>query len=143
MTACDAFWRRAEFATLTPSREREHTMKFLMTYTQRADAPPPTPEHMAAIGAFTEKNVKAGIVVMTGGLVRPTRGIQLTCEHGKVSVTDGPFAETKELIDGFALVEVGSRDEAIRVASEFMQLAGDGAGEILQVFDAGGPPPQR
>ncbi len=117
-------------------------MKFLMTYTQRPDAPPPTPEHMAAIHAFAEKNIKAGIVVMTGGLVRPTRGIQLRCERGKVSVTDGPFAETKELIDGFALVEVGSRDEAIKVASEFMQLAGDGVGEILQVFDAGGPPPR-
>jgi len=118
-------------------------MKFLMTYTQRADAPPPTPEHMAAIAAFSEKNIKAGIVVMTGGLVRPSRGIQLRCERGKVSVTDGPFAETKELIDGFALVEVGSRDEAIRVATEFMELAGDGAGEILQVFDAGGGPPPR
>jgi hypothetical protein len=98
---------------------------------------------MAAIGAFAETNIKAGIVVMTGGLVRPTRGIQLRSERGKVSVTDGPFAETKELIDGFALVEVGSREEAIRVATEFMQLAGDGIGEILQVFDAGGPPPPR
>ena len=117
-------------------------MKFLMTYAQRPDAPPPTPEQMAAIGAFSEKNVKAGIVVMTGGLVRPTRGIQIKCEQGKVSVTDGPFAETKELIDGFALVEVASREEAIRVAGEFMQIAGDGVGEILQVFDAGGPPPR-
>jgi hypothetical protein len=117
-------------------------MKFLMTYAQRPDAPPPTPEQMAAIGEFSEKNVKAGVVIMTGGLVRPTRGIQIKCEHGKVSVTDGPFAETKELIDGFALVEVASREEAIRVASEFMQLAGDGVGEILQVFDPGGPPPR-
>ena len=116
-------------------------MKFLMTYTQRPDAPPPTPEQMAAIGAFSEKNIKSGVVVMTGGLVRPTKGIQLTCERGKVSVTDGPFAETKELIDGFALVEVASRAEAIAVASEFMQLAGDGVGEILQVFDPGLPPP--
>ena len=116
-------------------------MKFLMTYAQRPDAPPPTPGQMAAIGEFSEKNVKAGVVIMTGGLVRPTRGIQIKCEHGKVSVTDGPFAETKELIDGFALVEVASREEAIRVASEFMQLAGDGVGEILQVCE-GGPPPR-
>ena len=117
-------------------------MKFLMTYTQRPDAPPPTPEHMAKIGAYAERNMKAGILLMTGGLVRPSRGIQLRCEHGKVSVTDGPFAETKDLIDGFALVEVGSRDAAVQLASEFMQLAGDGTGEILQVFDQGGPPPR-
>jgi hypothetical protein len=96
---------------------------------------------MAAIGAFAEKQMKAGILKMTGGLVRPSKGIQLSCKGGKMSVTDGPFAETKELIDGFALVEVSSREEAIRVASEFMQLAGDGTGEILQVFDQGGPPP--
>ena len=116
-------------------------MKFLMTYTQRPDAPPPSPEQMVKIGAYAEKNMKAGILIMTGGLVRPSRGIQLRCEHGKVSVTDGPFAETKDLIDGFALVDVGSRDAAVQLASEFMQLAGDGTGEILQVFDQGGPPP--
>jgi len=116
-------------------------MKFLMTYTQRPDAPPPSPEQMAKIGAYAEKNMKAGILIMTGGLVRPSRGIQLRCEHGKVSVTDGPFAETKDLIDGFALVDVSSRDAAVQLASEFMQLAGDGTGEILQVFDQGGPPP--
>src|SRR5512132_318548 len=102
----------------------ENTMRFLLTYQQDPNLPPPTPEKMAAIGAYTQKNMQAGIVVMTGGLVRPTHGTQVKCERGKVSVTDGPFAETKELIDGFALVEVGSREEAIKLASEFMQLAG-------------------
>jgi hypothetical protein len=116
-------------------------MKFLLTYEQNPNAKPPTPEQMAAIGAYTQKNVESGVVVLTGGLVRPTRGIKIACEKGKVSVTDGPFAESKELIDGFALVEVSSKEEAIRLASEFMQLAGDGRGEILQVFDPGGPPP--
>jgi hypothetical protein len=118
-------------------------MKFLMTYAQKPDAPPPTPAQMAAIGAFTEKNVKSGVVIMTGGLVRPSRGIQISAEGGKISVTDGPFAETKELIDGFALIQVGSKEEAIAVASEFLGVAGDGTGEILQVFDPGGPPPRR
>jgi hypothetical protein len=118
-------------------------MKFLMTYQQDPNLPPPSPEKMAAIGAYSERNIKAGIVKMTGGLVRPTRGIQVRCEGGKFSVTDGPFAETKELIDGFALIEVDSREAAIAVANEFMTLAGDGTGEILQVFDGGGPPPEK
>jgi hypothetical protein len=112
-------------------------MRFLLTYQQNPNQPPPTPEKMAQIGAFTQKNIAAGVVVMTGGLVRPSRGIQIRCEKGKTSVTDGPFAETKELIDGFALVNVQSKEEAIRLASEFMQLAGDGNGEILQVFEQG------
>jgi hypothetical protein len=117
-------------------------MKFLLTYAQRPDAPPPSPEKMKAIGEYTMKNVASGLVVMTGGLVRPTRGIQVKCTDGKFSVVDGPFAETKELIDGFALVEVRDKAHAIAVAKEFMELAGDGEGEILQLFDPGGPPPK-
>jgi hypothetical protein len=112
-------------------------MKFLLTYQQNPNLPPPSAEKMAAIGAFTQKSIAAGIVKMTGGLVRPTKGTKIRCEGGKVSVTDGPFAETKELIDGFALVEVKSKEEAVGLASEFMRLAGDGDGEVLQVFDQG------
>jgi hypothetical protein len=117
-------------------------MKFLMTYAQKPNLAPPTPDQLATLGAFTEKNIKSGVVVMTGGLVRPSRGIQMSCEAGKVSVTDGPFAETKELIDGFALVEVKSKEEAIAIASDFMRIAGDGTAEILQVFEPGGAPPK-
>lgn len=116
-------------------------MKFLMTYAAVPGAPPPKPEDMARIGAFSEKMAKAGVLLMTGGLVRPSRGLQMRCQGGKVSVTDGPFAESKELIDGFALVKVGSREEAVKVATEFMQIAGDGTGEILQVFDSSESPP--
>jgi hypothetical protein len=112
-------------------------MKFLMTYAANPNNPPPTPEKMAAIGAFTVENIQKGIVIMTGGLVRPSRGIQLRCEGGEFSATDGPFAETKELIDGFALVNAPSRSEAVAIAEKFMKLAGDGTGEILQVFDQG------
>jgi len=121
----------------------ETPMRFLMTYQQDPNVPPPTPEKMAAIGAYTQKNMQSGVVVMTGGLVRPTHGTQVKSERGKFSVTDGPFAETKELIDGFAVIEVPSKAAAIAVAQEFMQLAGDGTGEILQMFDPGGPPPGR
>jgi hypothetical protein len=122
--------------------EGDDEMKFLMTYAQKPGVPPPGPEKMAALGAFTDRNVKSGAVVMTGGLVRPSRGIQLVCEGGRVSVTDGPFAETKELIDGFALVDVGSTEDAVALASEFMQIAGDGTGEILQVFESPVKPPR-
>jgi len=118
-------------------------MKFLMTYQQNANLPPPTPEKMAAIGALTDRNVKAGKIVLGGGLVRPNNGIQVKCENGKFSHTDGPFAETKELIDGFVLVNVQSKDEAIAMTREFMAVAGDGTGEILQVFDMGDESPSK
>ena len=112
-------------------------MKFLMTYQQNPKAAPPTAEHMAKIGEFAMKHMQSGVLKMTGGLVRPSKGIQLECKSGKASVIDGPFIESKELIDGFALVETKTRDEAVRIACDFMELAGDGKGEILQVFDQG------
>src|SRR5205814_10271574 len=55
---------------------KETAMKFLLTYAQNPNLPPPSPEKMAQIGAFTAKNIAAGIVVMTGGLVRPSKGVQ-------------------------------------------------------------------
>jgi hypothetical protein len=118
-------------------------MKFLMTYFPDPNSPPPTPQKLAELGAYTEKNIRSGVVILTGGLVRPTRGIHVQCEGGKTRVIDGPFAETKELIDGFALVEAASKEEAIRIAAEFMAVAGDGTAEILQVFEPGGPPPKH
>jgi hypothetical protein len=110
-------------------------MKFLMTYIQTKKSPP-TPETMAALGKFTQEMAASGVLLMTGGLQRPTKGTQIKLEGGKFSTTDGPFAETKELIDGFALVQTKSREEAIELARRFMSIAGDGEGEILQVLDA-------
>jgi hypothetical protein len=110
-------------------------MKFLMTYASTSNAPP-SPEQMAEIGKFTEEMAKAGVLLMTGGLQRPSKGTRLLLSGGKFSVTDGPFAETKELIDGFALIQAKSRQEAIDLAERFMKIAGEGEGEVLQVYDS-------
>jgi hypothetical protein len=115
-------------------------MKFLMTYQQTTKVPP-TPEHMAKIAAFSQEMAASGVLLMTGGLQRPTKETHVKLAGGKFTATDGPFAETKELIDGFALVEAKSREEAVELARRFMNVAGDGEGEILQVYDPGGPPP--
>ena len=112
-------------------------MKFLMTYAASKRNAPPTPEHMAAIGKFSAEMAKSGILLMTGGLVRPSKGTQVKMASSKFTVTDGPFAESKELIDGFALVETKSKQEALDVCERFMKIAGDGDGELLQVFENG------
>jgi hypothetical protein len=118
-------------------------MKFLMIFESDPTAPPPSPETLAQIGAFTQKMLASGKVVMTGGMVRPKRGIQIKGEGGKVTVTDGPFAESKELIDGYAIVEAADKQEAIALSTEFLQATGgSGKGEILQMFEPGGPPPR-
>jgi hypothetical protein len=97
---------------------------------------------MAAIGKYGQEMAAKGVLLMTGGLVRPNNGTKLKYEGGKHTVLDGPFPETKELIDGFALVRAASKAEAIELAKQFMSIAGDGEAEVLQVFDAaeGGPP---
>lgn len=117
-------------------------MKFLLTYESKSDAPP-SPEQMKAIGDLTQEMIESGVVLMTGGLQRPAKGTHVRFAAGKFSVTDGPFAETKELIDGFALVEAKSREEAVSLAERFMRVAGEGEGEILQVYDGGEAPPPR
>ncbi|MFT3926983.1 MAG: YciI family protein [Myxococcales bacterium] len=115
-------------------------MKFLMIIESNPSAPPPSPETMQKLGAYTQKMLASGALLMTGGLVRPSKGLKIENKAGKVSVTDGPFAESKELIDGYAIVEAPSREAAIAMSTEFMQIVGDGKGEILQIFDPPGAP---
>lgn len=115
-------------------------MKFLMTYAANPNNPPPTPEHLQKIGKYTVDAMKSGVVLMSGGLVRPSTGTRVRMSAGSFSITDAPLPEAKELIDGFALIQVNSKEEAVAVAKSFMEVAGDGDGEILQVFDPGGPP---
>jgi len=116
-------------------------MKYLMTYAATSKAPP-TPETMAAIGKFGKEMTEAGVLLMTGGLVRPSSGTRATLSGGKFTVIDGPFAETKELIDGFALIRANSMEEALEHARKFMSIAGDGEAEVLKVFDAAEMPPR-
>jgi hypothetical protein len=111
-------------------------MKFLMTY-EPAVKEPPTPEKMAKLAEFGQESAKAGILLMTGGLTRPSKGTRLKMSGGQFTV-DGPYAETKEVIDGFALIDVRSLDDALEVARRFMAIVGDGTGEVLAVYEQGG-----
>lgn len=105
-------------------------MKYWMTYERDASRPPPTSDEMAAIGAFAEETTKEGIVVLTGGILPMSQGARLRRRGGKVAVLDGPFAEAKEVVIGFAIVTAKDTAEAIEHASRFMAIAGDGDCEI-------------
>jgi hypothetical protein len=107
--------------------------RFLMTYRGK-DTTPPSPEKLAALQEFTARKVKGGKVVDTGGMF--TQGPNITLEGGTFTITDGPFPETKELIVGYAIVDVADLAEAIAEAREFMSVAGDGTGEIRQMMNA-------
>ena len=95
---------------------------------------PPNPELMAAMGRLSEEMQKLGKFEMGGGLLPSAQGHRLSMSGGKGTVTDGPFAEAKELIGGWALIDVRSKDEAIEVVKRFAWLAGPGEYRIRQVF---------
>ena len=83
-------------------------------------------------GKFTEETKRAGILLATGGLAPSSTRARTS--GGKVTVTDGPFTETKELTGGFALIEVKSREEAIEWAKRFRKVVGDGESVVQEVF---------
>jgi len=94
----------------------------------------PSTELLKEMGTFNEELVKAGVMLAAEGLHASSRGKRVRFEGSKKTVTDGPFAETKELIAGFWLWQVKSMDEAV----EWLKRAPFGGGteiEIRQVFE--------
>ena len=77
---------------------------------------------MEAMGPFIEKAQKDGTLVDTGGLLPSKEGVRVRLAKGKISVTDGPFTESKEIIGGWAILKTDSKAEAVRIAKEFMEL---------------------
>lgn len=93
---------------------------------------PPSPELMAEMGTFVTEAIQAGVLVTTGGL--NPKGTRLRLENGTFTVTDGPFIEAKELLGGFAVIQVSSLEEAIEWSKRFRQIIGEGETEIVQLF---------
>jgi len=91
---------------------------------------------MAGMGKFIEEMAKAGVLLATDGLQPSSKGARVRVSGGKFTVTDGPFTETKELIAGYAIVQVKSKDEAIEQAKRFLKLMGEGESEVRQMHDA-------
>jgi len=96
---------------------------------------PPTEEEMMKMGAFIEELSKAGVLLAADGLLSSKTGALVRQSNGSVTVTDGPFAESKELIGGFVILRVKSRAEAIEVTERFLKLAGDGECEVREMYD--------
>ena len=95
----------------------------------------PPSEAIAAMGRFNEELIGSGILLTAEGLQASSKGAKIKFEGGKTTVVDGPFAEAKELIAGFWLIQVKSRDEALAWARKAPMQDGDEL-ELRQVFDA-------
>jgi hypothetical protein len=129
-------------------QSKENEMRFMMLV--KADkayeaGAPPNPELMAAIARLAEEATARGEMVTAGGLLPSSQGVRIRVARGKASVIDGPFAETKELVGGYAIFDLKSKEHAIEAGKRFMQIHADILGssyegelEIRPMFD--GPP---
>ena len=95
----------------------------------------PSAELIAEMGKYNDALSKAGVLLALDGLQPPAKGARVMFAGGKPTVTDGPFTETKEVIGGYWLIQVKSKDEAIEWASRCPAQDGN-AIEIRQVFEA-------
>ena len=117
-------------------------MSFIRHSESYRESPPPAPL-MEAMGTFVEKSFKDGTLVDTGGLLPSKEGVRLRLSNGKITTTDGPFSESKEVIGGWAILEADSKAEAVRIATEFMDLhrkywpGFEGEAEVRPMFAPG------
>ncbi|WP_433926479.1 YciI family protein [Sorangium cellulosum] len=114
-------------------------MRFMIMFKADSNTEAAAPACMAIpeMGQLIEELKNDGVLIATEGLKPSASGARLRYSAGKVSVIDGPFAEAKELVAGFVLVDVASRQAAVALGERFLRVAGDGtAAEVREVFDA-------
>lgn len=116
-------------------------MRFLMMQRSNESGAPPSPEHMETMEKFVKESFRKGILLDTGGLMPTFMAARVKLDNGKVAITDGPFTEAKEIVGGFAIVQANSMKDAIQMASDFIQVAGEGECEVRQIAEAGDPHP--
>ena len=100
-------------------------MRFMMLVKASAESEAgvmPSKELIAAMTTYNEEMAKAGVMLASEGLQPSSRGVRITFKGGKRLVTDGPFAETKEVVGGYAMIEVKTEAEAREIARRFMEL---------------------
>lgn len=112
-------------------------MKFLSIYKTVERNTPPTPQEMANMGKLIEEGMTKGWLLGTEGCMPTALGARIQRTDGKIDVIDGPFAEAKEVVGGFALLKADSREEAIELVRKFLKVAGDGECELRQLYEAG------
>lgn len=113
-------------------------MRFLLMHRldeSKPEAWNPSPEFIEKMNAYMGEVMKAGVLLTAEGVLPSATGARVRHSGGKNTVTDGPFAEAREVIGGFALIDVGSKEEAIEWATRFADLFDEVEVEIRQVAE--------
>ena len=109
-------------------------MKYLLMFQSDTDAIPAC-KAKAEMGPLVEELTRHGVLLATEGLYPTARGARVRLNGKSFAVSDGPFAESKELVAGFVLVKVNSKEQAVQLARRFLQVAGEGNCEIREVIE--------
>ena len=111
-------------------------MRFLCVYKpSKPEGGPPTQKEMDEMGKYMEESFKSGVLLAAEGCMPTALGARVRLTGGKVTITDGPFTESKELIGGFAIIQAASKKEAIEITKKFLSIAGDGETEVRQLHE--------
>jgi hypothetical protein len=111
-------------------------MRFLSIYKTAERKAPPTQQEMDRMGRYIEESIRKGVLISTEGCLPSALGGRVRRADGKVTVTDGPFTEAKEVVGGFAILEASSKAHALELAKEFLAFVGEGECEIRQLYEA-------
>lgn len=115
-------------------------MRFLMMVKSAENIGSPPKELMEAIAKTSQLGQQSGNLVASGGLAPTAASTRVRVSQAKLSVVDGPFTETKEVVGGYAIMEFATKAEAVESARQFLELhrkhwpAWEGEAEIRQVF---------
>ncbi len=110
--------------------------RFLCMYkSAKGEGTPPSAEEQAKMGALIGEWLQAGVLLSAEGCMPSAFGMRIRQDHGKVSVTDGPFSESKEVVGGFAIIQAEDKADATTWITQFLAVAGDGESEVRQLWD--------
>jgi len=96
---------------------------------------PPTMDLMTRMGAFIEEAQKAGVLVGGDGLAPSALGKRMKLQDGKLTVTDGPFTESRELVASYAIFQVNDMEEAVHWTERFLNVLGEGECELRPIIE--------
>jgi hypothetical protein len=95
----------------------------------------PSPEEQAAVGKYMQEAAMSGVLLTGEGVAPSSAGARVEVDNGTVRVIDGPFAEARELIAGFAILDVDTLAEAVEIARKFGLIVGTGRVDIRRVVE--------
>ena len=119
-------------------------MRYISLFTHEGHGADPTEDEIAAMRKLIEEGLTSGWLIITEGVKWGSKGTRVRAKGGKISVVDGPFAEAKEVVGGYAILRASSKEEVLRLTERFLKVSGgEGTCEIHELFEtpAGGKDP--